>query len=208
MINKFLFLLSIVILSLFSACSRQGETEEYAKGRNPYQSAIDEKNKQMDKSFTSANKIISDKEKQRIQSFISRRSWNMQEVSGVYVEEVRKGVGQKIDENNTVTIEYNSYYINGSSADDFNKVEEETQQKTFNNKKQSKDNILTFNVAGDTRVVYGLIYAVKQLSKGSTARIIVPDNLAFYLDDNGEKIKANATLIYEIKVNEVISNKR
>lgn len=161
----------------------------------------------MDKSFTSANKIISDKEKQRIQSFISRRSWNMQQVSGVYVEEVHKGVGQKIDENNTVTIEYNSYYINGSSANDFNKVEEETQQKTFNNKKQSKDNILTFNVAGDTRVVYGLIYAVKQLSKGSTARIIVPDNLAFYLDDNGEKIKANATLIYEIKVNEVISNK-
>ena len=208
MINKFLFLLSIVILSLCIACSKQGDTEEYAKGRNPYQSALEEKNKQMDKSFTSANKIISDKEKRRIESFISRRSWNMQEVSGVYVEEVHKGVGQKINESNTVAIEYKSYYINGSSADDFNKVEEETQQKTFNNKKQSKGNTLTFNVAGDTRVVYGLIYAVKQLSKGSTARVIVPDNLAFYLDDNGEKIKAKATLIYEIKVNEVTSNKR
>ena len=129
----------------------------------------------------------------------------MQEVSGIYVEEVNKGIGDKINENNIVTIEYKSYYINGSSADEFNKIESETQQKTFDNKKKKESNILTFNVAGDTRVVYGLIYAVKQLRKGSTARVIVPDNLAFYLDDNGEKIKANATLIYEIKVNKVVN---
>ena len=100
---------------------------------------------------------------------------------------------------------YKSYYINGSCADDFNKVETDTQQTTFSNKQKKDSNTLTFNVSGDTRVVYGLIYAVKHLTEGSAARVIVPDNLAFYLDDNGEKVKANATLIYEIKVKKVIN---
>ncbi len=203
--NRILFIATIVLIITCNACSKQSETEEYAKGRNPYQSAIDEKNKQLDKSFASANKIISDKEKQRIQAFISRRSWNMKEMNGIYIEETHKGVGNIINENDIVTIIYKSYYINGSCADDFNKTETNTQQTTFSNKQKKDSNTLTFNVSGDTRVVYGLIYAVKHLTEGSAARVIVPDNLAFYLDDNGEKVKANATLIYEIKVKKVIN---
>ncbi len=206
MIGRLLYLLSIVMVLLFYSCSKNTGNEDYAVGRNPMQNVADEYNKKIDNSITSANKIISDKEKQRIQSFIQRRGWDMQEISGIYLQEVKKGTGLRITDKDIVTLTYKSCYINGDDAEDFHQTEPlNTDNRTFKNNKQTKKtNTLTFNVGGDTKVVYGLLYAVRNLSLNSVARVIVPDNLAFYLDENGEKVKASATLIYEIRIEKII----
>ncbi|MDO5760587.1 MAG: DUF4827 family protein, partial [Bacteroidota bacterium] len=197
-IISFIVLL-LCMITIFS-CSF-GVNEDYAVGENPQENAIKSKQNQINSSLANANKIISDREKQRIEAFIQRRGWQMDEVAGVYLQILEQGRG-KITTNNVVTVEYKSYYLNGKSADDF--IQEEKKQEGSpnfsNNKTQKTNNFKTFSLQGDTYVVYGLAYAVQHLRKNSIARIIVPDNLAFYMNDSGEKIKANATLVYEIKI--------
>lgn len=190
----FIFLFSIVMLL---SCS-SGTNEDYAVGKNPLENALKDKQNQINTSLANANKIISDREKQRIESFINRRGWQMKEVAGIYLQVIEEGRGE-ITNRNIVTIEYNSYYLNGQSADEFNQNKKEKTQK-FSNDTVSQNNRKTFSLQGDTYVVYGLTFAMPHLKNHSSARIIVPDNLAFYMDDNGEKIKANATLVYELKV--------
>ncbi len=191
---------SIIILFSFAmllSCS-SGTNEDYAVGKNPVENALKTKQNQINTSLANANKIISDREKQRIESFINRRGWQMKEIAGIYLQVIEEGRGE-ITNKNIVTIEYKSYYLNGQSADEFNQNEKEKTQK-FSNDTVLQNNRKTFSLQGDTYVVYGLTFAMPHLKNHSSARVIVPDNLAFYMDDNGEKIKANATLVYELKV--------
>lgn len=193
----FIFFFPIVMLL---SCS-SGTNEDYAVGKNPVENVLKAKQNQINTSLTNANKIISDREKQRIESFTNRRGWQMKEVAGIYLQVIEEGRGE-ITNRNIVTIEYNSYYLNGQSADEFNQNENKKIQK-FSNDTVSQNNRKTFSLQGDTYVVYGLTFAMPYLKNHSSARVIVPDNLAFYMDDNGEKIKANATLVYELKVLDV-----
>lgn len=178
--------------------------EDYAKGADPAEIQTEQRQERIDNSLAQANKIISEKEEQRIASFIDRMGWKPEKVSGVYIEKTLEGSGKEIDEQNTVTIEYRSYYLTGESAEDFCPKDGESNKtkKAFGNK-ESKKNEKSFKVSSDTGVIYGLQTAVKHLKTGSKARVIVPDNLAFYIDENGEKIKANATLVFEIVVKKI-----
>lgn len=193
-INVIVLIFSLIMLN---SCS-SGTNEDYAVGKNPKENAVKAKQNQVKTSLANANKIISDREKQRIDSFINRRGWQMKEVAGVYLQVTEEGSGEITDKNH-ITIEYKSYYLNGQSADEFNQNEQEKIKKFSNDKKQIT-NQKTFSLQGDTYVVYGLAYALLHLKNHSLARIIVPDNLAFYMNDSGEKIKANATLVYELKI--------
>ncbi len=193
-----LLLTSFLLLVFFASCCFS-VNEDYAVGENPVENSIKAKQAQMSNSLASANKIISDREKQRIEAFIDRRGWQTEEISGVYIQTIRQGK-KKIPANALVTIKYKSYYLNGESAEDFNRNENEKSVGFSNNTPQKSHNQKTFSLQGDTYVVYGLIYAIRNLNQGAYARVIVPDNLAFYMNDNGEKIKVNATLVYEVEI--------
>lgn len=180
-IHKSLIFCAIVCLSL--SCSK-APNEDFAVGRNEQENLQKERQQKLENSLTEANKIISAKEEQRILAYAERRGLKLNKHSGIYYEETKKGNGVIIDENKFVKISYNAYYLNG------NKVEDSQQVKTF-------------KVGGDTDIVFGLRIAVKQLSKGSKACVIVPDNMAFWLDENGEKQEADATLVYDIEIIDV-----
>ncbi|MBR1769572.1 MAG: FKBP-type peptidyl-prolyl cis-trans isomerase [Bacteroidales bacterium] len=197
-------LISALALTL-SAC-KKSINEDYAAGKNPAQAEFENNQARIKNTMTNANKIISEKEKERIKNYIQRRKWNLKETGGIFLEQTQEGVGALISEKNSVTLKYTSFYLNGNSASEFNesKSKNQSDNNNFNNKDLKKENnIKNFNVNGDTDVVFGLLIAVKHLKNKSKARVIVPDNLAFYTDENGEKIQAHASLVYEIEILEV-----
>lgn len=180
--KKYLF----IILSslLLVSCTKQ-YNEDFAVGQNEQLNKSIEQEKQIEKSLTQANKIISLKEKENISSYIERRKWNMQEKNGIYYQITKQGVGENITDSNIVSLRYDCYLLNGQRYG-----QTKTQQQTFNAK-------------ADTQVPFGLLMAVKNLRNKSQARIIIPSNLAFSTSEDGEKLKQNNTLVYIVEVTNV-----
>ena len=179
--SHLLFALSVALITV--SCSKS-YNEDYAVGRNEAENEAKQRQQNIENALTGANKIISAKEQQRISAYIQRRGLSMTEYSGVFLQQTKKGNGKEITNDNTVTLKVKCQYLNEEVPDFFTKEKEQ----------------ITFKVDGDTEVSFGLKTAVKKLSQGSKAIVIVPDNLAFWLDENGEKQEASATLVYEIEV--------
>ncbi|MBO6117640.1 MAG: FKBP-type peptidyl-prolyl cis-trans isomerase [Bacteroidales bacterium] len=180
-INPFLILLSFCC---FISCSK-GYNEDFAVGRDEKSNEADQRNKQLQKSLENANKIINIKETENILSYIDRRKWNMQHKDGVYLQIVREGVGDFIQSGDIVTMQYDCFLLNGTKIND------------------SSDNVITFSAKGDTKVPFGVISAVKYMKNNTSARLIIPSELAFELTDEGEKQSSNNTLIYIIDIKDV-----
>lgn len=179
------FIAIIVFFVLLSSCSKS-PNEDFAVGRNEQENLQKEKQHKIENSLTEANKIVSAKERDRINSYAERRNVSLEEYSGVYFYENKVGNGVSIVDDNIVTVKYKCEYLNGKIVE-------------F----EEKENTKIFKVGADTDVVFGLKVAVKKLSKGSKAIVIIPDNLAFWLNDQGEKIKASATLVYDLEIIDV-----
>lgn len=179
------FIVIFLFVIFFTSCSKS-PNEDFAVGRNEQENIQKEKQQKVENSLTEANKIVSAKERERIKSYAERRNITLEEYSGVYFFENRKGNCETIKDNNIVSVRYKCEYLNGEIVE-------------F----EGKENTKTFKVSADTDVVFGMKIGVKKLSKGSKAVVIVPDNLAFWLNEQGEKIKASATLVYDLEIIDV-----
>lgn len=58
---------------------------------------------------------------------------------------------------------------------------------------------------GKSLIPIGLEYALKRMSPGETARVILPSGLAYALQGDGKKIKADEVLVFKLKLKEIQS---
>lgn len=128
------------------------------------------------------NRELVMKDKERIQSFIERRNWQMQETaSGLWFEIREPGKEPKPVSGNAVAIDYQCYLLNGTSL--YNSAEEGP---------------LRFKI-GYTDVPPGLNEAVMHLGQGGKGRFILPAHLGYGLLGDEERIPSRAILVYEIE---------
>lgn len=142
------------------------------------------------KSLEDINRLINEKDKERIKSFISRRGWEMSTTeSGLWYQIDKRGDGKKIQYGNFVEMDYEIRLLDGtllySSESDGQKIVQ----------------------VGKDREVKGLHEGLELLSEGDIARFIIPPHLAYGLVGDGERIPAKAILYYKIEILQVSDNK-
>lgn len=128
----------------------------------------------------SANRHIAHSEETQIDSYISRRGWEMQRLTGgARVMETRHGKGPQIGYEDVVTINYSVEAINGAVV---------------------YDNIQDTVVAGRLQPTRGLDAALLTLSKGSRATVILPSEQAYGVAGDGNRVKSRMILVCNVEV--------
>jgi FKBP-type peptidyl-prolyl cis-trans isomerase FkpA len=167
---------------MFFSCTKK-YNEDFAVGQNEKDNQEQEKDKKIDSCLTEANRIMTQKEEQRIYAYAKRRNWKIENHSGVYVQVTKQGQGKKIEENSIVSIEYEKEVLG----------EEKDKSLKNSGKKVIKEK-------GDVNIEEGLLIGINGMQKGGQARVIIPSNLAYMINDDGEKIESNNAIIYTIKI--------
>ncbi len=175
-------ILSLLLLSTLIFCCSKKYDDNYAKGHNPIENQVIEKNKQLEQSFAVANKVINSKEQENIRSFLERKKMDYKQYKGVYISTIKQGSNTNISPNNNVKLSYCFKSLNQEDS-------------MF-----SKSKTIIINSKGDTQVPYGLIIGVQALTLNSQAYIIIPSTLNYFINDDGEKIKSEDILICKVSI--------
>ena len=170
--------LAFVALVFISACGPSGKDtgNNETHPREGLQEALIE-----------ANKSAVEAEREMIRNYARRHKWPIEKAKGVYYVVYEEGTGQKIQVGDEVVFRYSLQLINGSEI-----------------KKDRQPESIKVGKAGD--VVSGLHRAMQLLKEGDRAKVIVPSHLAYGLAGNQDKIPSKATLIYDIKVMNVLNS--
>ena len=136
-----------------------------------------------------AQKISARQERESIQSFVERSGWPMQESpSGLWYHIYHSGSPDvpKVERGDVVKITYTLRLLSGEII----ASSEMDGPKTF--------------VVGHSEVENGLEEAVLLMRQGESARLILPSHLAFGLSGDGERVPSQATLLYDITIQDVL----
>ena len=125
-------------------------------------------------------------EDQQIDDYLKRRGWDfIRTKSGLRYKIYQKGVGLHPKDGQRVVLEYTVNLIRGDVI--------------YSSK---KDGLKEF-VIGEDDEPSGLHEAVKLMSVGSRAKLILPSYLAYGLIGDEKKVPASATLFYDLYLKEV-----
>lgn len=185
-LNVLLFFTLNLFLITFWGCEKYNNHPAFVLREQREKSGEKTKEQKIDESLLKSNQVISEKETQQINGYIQRRKWDMKRLNnGIYIQVLTLGNGTKVTDSSIVKLDYKLELINGkqvySSSTDGQKI-------------------VKFN-SSENEV--GLLYALKTLTKGSKARVIIPQYYGFGLYGDGKKIPKHATLVYELEVKDV-----
>jgi len=131
------------------------------------------------------NRELVIKERERIESYISRKELKMEmSESGFWYSIIKDGAVKRLTENETVNLDYTCSLLDGTlcySSDD--------------------DGILKLTI-GKSDIPSGLDAALRLFSDGTEALVILPNSLAYGLLGDGQRIPSRSALIYHIKVSQ------
>lgn len=128
-----------------------------------------------------ANRYIAGSEATQIDSYIERRGWQMKRLAGgARVMETHPGKGRHVDYEDTLSINYTLEAIDG---------------------KVIYRNVCDTVVAGHLQPTRGLDAALRSLSHGSEAVVILPSEQGYGVAGDGERVGPRMILIYKIKIN-------
>lgn len=136
-----------------------------------------------DEQLVNVNRELVIKERERIESYISRKGLDMEMTdAGIWYSITANGEGDRLGGGDRVRLEYTCSLLDGTLcySSDIN-----------------GDMIITI---GKSDIPAGLDLALRLLNTASRALIILPSNMAFGLVGDGDRIPARAALIYEIAV--------
>lgn len=175
--NFIAFFLFFTIIVITYSC-KQKKTIEYSK----------EDYKELKNKLTEANRIIVQKENDRIISFIRRNNWEMKQTnSGLWYMFIKKSNEKNtIKRGDKVEIQYKLFLIDGTLCYSSDSIG----NKTF--------------IVGNGDVEKGLDEGIQLMSEGDSARFIIPSFLGYGLLGDNNCIPPRATLIYEIKLLKVL----
>ncbi len=135
-----------------------------------------------------ANRHISHSEETQIDSYISRRGWQMKRLTGgARVMETRHGNGPKVGYEDLVALRYHVEAINGAVVYD-----------------QVTDTL----VAGRMMPTRGLDAAVSTLAEGSRAIVILPSEQAYGVAGDGDRVTSRMILVCNVEVLKVKKGKK
>ncbi len=127
-----------------------------------------------------ANKVIASAEETQIDSYLSRRGWEMTRLGdGVRYMEYATGSGNRLDYEDKAVVTYRLELLNGALVYD-----------------GQRDSI----TLGRHEPNAGLDHALRQLRRGSKARVIVPSSMAYGVVGDGDRVPARAVLVYDLQV--------
>ena len=127
-----------------------------------------------DKMFIAIYTASSAKTHQDIQD-----TFTYKENNNVYFAIKKEGTGRQVSVNDTVTVFYKGYLLNGSVFD------------------ETKDKPATFPLK---RLIMGWQIGVPLCKVGGKIKIIIPSNLAYSIRTRAAKIPPNSILVFEIEV--------
>jgi len=170
MMNKYATLLLVVLSVVMAGCRRQEKKvsgEEYRKTKE---------------AMVGVNRILVKKDREKINAYISRHNWNMQQTaSGLWYMIVEDGQGKTISTGETITLSYRVELLDGTLC----YTSDSLGPKLFK--------------TGQGGVESGLEEGVLLLKEGSKARFIIPPHLAHGLTGDGNRIPARAVIVYEVE---------
>lgn len=165
--------------ALMSACDRPQANRVYIRETK-------EGNAEKER-MEKANKALLRNEIDRIEQLLERSGWQMEKTNtGLYYDIYESaGKGTKVEYGNAVIISGDLKLLNG--------------QEIYNSEKEGTKAF----VIGKGQAESGLEQAVLMMRKGDRARLIIPSHLAYGLVGDGNRIPEKATLLYDIKIENV-----
>jgi FKBP-type peptidyl-prolyl cis-trans isomerase FkpA len=167
-------IIRILLFTLFLAglvsCNSGGNTavQKNVRGRNKMEDM---------------NRYLVQKDRERIESYISRRNLNMTESgTGVWYEIKSEGEGSYLKDNDPVLLEYECSLLDGT--------------KCYSSGELGPKEL----VLGKSPMEAGLNQGLRLLKHGGEAIFIIPPYLAYGLVGDGNKIPSRAVIVYNVKV--------
>lgn len=129
------------------------------------------------------NKYMVQKDRERIQNYIERKSLEMTETeSGLWYRILSEGSGEYLSDNDRIIMDYECSLIDGT----FCYSSKESGSKEF--------------VLGRSDIEAGLDQGLRMLKPGAEAIFIIPPFLAYGIIGDGDKIPPRAIIIYNASV--------
>jgi len=129
------------------------------------------------------NKYMVQKDRERIQNYIERKSLEMSETeSGLWYQILSEGSGEYLTDNDRIIMEYECSLIDGT----FCYSSKESGPKEF--------------ILGRSDIEAGLDQGLRLLKPGAEAIFIIPPFLAYGIIGDGDKIPPRAIIIYNVSV--------
>ena len=160
-----IFILSLCLLS----CQSKNEKKSLKKP------GIDE--------MTELNRYFVQKDKERIQNYIERKSLVMTESpTGLWYNIEKEGSGNFLTDNDKLLMEYECSLLDGTHC------------------YSSKDLGPREIIIGRSQLEPGLNEGLRRLKRGGAAAFIIPPFLAYGLVGDGKKIPPRSTIIYNVSI--------
>ena len=130
-----------------------------------------------------ANRILVQKDYERIKSFAERKGWVMNETpSGLWYQIYEHGSGQSAEKGQLITLEYTVALLDETVIYNSDSL-----------------GLKRFRI-GSGGVETGLEEGVLLLREGDKARFIIPPHLAHGLTGDGNKIPSRSIILYDVTV--------
>jgi len=172
------FIFGFISLISLSACNNNEST---------YQPDLFQNTDLIQDSLIKANKFLLEKDKELIESYIKRRSWNMKVTeSGLWYQIYEKTEQESVKPGNIVVYKYSIELLDGTLC-------------------YSSDSTGTEKIKiGQSGKESGLEEGMKMMRKGEKARFILPPHLAHGLIGNMDKIPNRSTIVYQVEITDII----
>jgi len=139
--------------------------------------------RETEKAMMGANRILLQKDRQKIKSYDSAFHLNMSESqSGLWFKIEKKGSGARVKTGDVVTLAYKISLLDGTVC----YSSEKTGPKSFR--------------VGQGGVESGLEEGILMLRKGDMARFVMPPHLAEGFTGDGDKIPPRTIIVYQVEV--------
>ena len=146
------------------------------------------KDNMLKESLINANRHIAHSEETQIDAYVARRNWKMKRIpGGARVMELRGSNGPRIGYEDTVCLSYSVEAISGTTI--YSHVEDTV-------------------VVGRMQPTRGLDEALRTLSEGSLAVVVLPSEQAYGVAGDGDRVKSRMILICHVEVSNVFRKKK
>lgn len=138
-----------------------------------------------------------------IDDYLAKNNIDAQKTeSGVYYQILEEGTGPQPEVGDSVSVNYTGYTLEGVYFDSSDKTVAEEHDMVTPGREYGP---IKF-VLGKSRIIQGWHEGLAVLHEGAKAKLFIPSSLAYGPNGNGEKIKPNAVLAFDVELVDVIKN--
>lgn len=149
-------------------------------GEAPVVDVQQQKGDPLKENMINANKYFASSEETEIDAYIGRRGWEMKKLgNGTRLWEYQKGDGKALENEEAVSVSYSMEALTG---------------------KRIYDQVDDVVVMGRGQAVTGLETALKNLSHGSRAKVIIPSAMGYGVVGDGDLISTRMVIVMDLSV--------